>query len=140
MMNLKVWCLLIDHGKKAASGNAFSVIVGRDAYIDDLKKMVKEKRPVVLRNVDSAMLNVWRCMNPKLLSKVDETQMEKDLSNVDFTYGTKAVWLGAEQKITTLGLSDSDGDGEILLLRLLLPLFQAGIWLDSQTQSCVPPV
>ncbi|KAL5492044.1 hypothetical protein ACEPAI_3491 [Sanghuangporus weigelae] len=66
--SIEVWCLLTDHEKKAAFGDVFSVIVGPDARIYHLKEKVKEKRPDVLGNVVPAVLTVWRCMNPKLLS------------------------------------------------------------------------
>ncbi|KAL5480206.1 hypothetical protein ACEPAI_1476 [Sanghuangporus weigelae] len=74
---MEVWCLLIDHEKKAAFGNAFSVIVGLDACIQDLKKKVKEERPVVLGNVHAAMLTVWRCMD----SEIDFADMDPDTVN-----------------------------------------------------------
>ncbi|KAL5477030.1 hypothetical protein ACEPAI_3217 [Sanghuangporus weigelae] len=114
MSDLRVWCLLIDHEKKAAFGNAFSVIVGLDACIEDLKEKVKEKRTNVLEHVDAAMLIVWRCTNPILLSEVDEAQLQKDLNNVDFIDETKAGRLGVGQEIRSLRLFR----GEILLIEV----------------------
>ncbi|KAL5523338.1 hypothetical protein ACEPAF_1605 [Sanghuangporus sanghuang] len=114
---MEVWCLLIDHEKKAASGNPFSVIVGPNARIQDLTEKVKEKRTNALEHVDAADLTVWRCMDPKLLAEVDLEQQRNDLSNVDFTDRTKTKIVAIRQKITTLGLSDA----EILLIEVPEP-------------------
>ncbi|KAL5512425.1 hypothetical protein ACEPAG_3417 [Sanghuangporus baumii] len=113
MTDLRIWCLLIDREKKDTFGDAFSIIVGPDARIEDLKEKAKEKRPVVLGNVDLPFLTVWRCMNPILLVEVEWAQLQKDLSNVDFTDRTKIKRLGSGQKITTLGSSE-----EILLIEV----------------------
>ncbi|OCB85161.1 hypothetical protein A7U60_g7787 [Sanghuangporus baumii] len=163
---MEVWCLLIDHEKKAAFGDPFSVIVGPDARIQELKKKVKEERTNDLEHVDAARLTVWRCMNPKLLAafgdpfsvivgpdariqelkkkikeeqpdvlgnvaprvltvwrcmdpkllaEMDLEQLEKDLSNVDFTDRTKTKMLAIRQKTTELALSPSE---EILLIEV----------------------
>ncbi|KAL5480637.1 hypothetical protein ACEPAI_1908 [Sanghuangporus weigelae] len=109
-METTIVCLLVDRKKKTVLGSPFSVVVGPDANIEDLTKKIKEGRPNALGNVDAADLSVWRCMDPKLLAGVTLTQLEKDLSEVDFTDETKTVKLGL-QKITTLSLSD-----EILLI------------------------
>ncbi|KAL5485593.1 hypothetical protein ACEPAI_6634 [Sanghuangporus weigelae] len=115
MTDLKVWCLLIDRKQKAAFGDVFDVEVHSGAYIEDLKKKVKEEQLDVLGDVDLAMLTVWRCMNPKLLAEVNMAQLEKNLSNVDLTDETKTEELAAGQEIKSLHLSRS----EILLLQLI---------------------
>ncbi|KAL5480146.1 hypothetical protein ACEPAI_1416 [Sanghuangporus weigelae] len=80
---MKVWCLLIDHEKKAAFGEAFSVIVGLDACIQDLKKKVKEERPVDLEHVDAARLTVWRCTDPSIdFADIDSDEFNDRLNEV----------------------------------------------------------
>ncbi|KAL5480201.1 hypothetical protein ACEPAI_1471 [Sanghuangporus weigelae] len=74
MAGRKVWCILIDHEKKATFGEAFSVIVGLDACIEDLTEKVKEKRPDVLGNVIPRVLTVWRCTD----SEIDFVNMGSD--------------------------------------------------------------
>ncbi|OCB89386.1 hypothetical protein A7U60_g3477 [Sanghuangporus baumii] len=75
MTDLRVWCLLINHEKKAAVENAFSVILHPDACVVDLKKKVKEK--LNLEHVDAAMLTVWRCTD----SEIDFGDMDSDNIN-----------------------------------------------------------
>ncbi|KAL5484750.1 SQS1_5 [Sanghuangporus weigelae] len=77
MANLRVWCLLIDHEKKAAFGDVFGIEVHSSAYISDLKKKVKEERSVTLSHVDAAMLTVWRCTD----SDIDFGDMDLDNFN-----------------------------------------------------------
>ncbi|KAL5527000.1 hypothetical protein ACEPAF_8729 [Sanghuangporus sanghuang] len=134
MTDLRVWCLLIDHEKKAAFGDVFSVKVPHDAYVDDLKTKIKEVRPVALGHVNRVMLTVWRCMNPKLLAEVNRAQMEKNLSNVDLTDETKTEELGPGQEITSLGLSD----GEVLLIQV--PVYLSTMWTPGLTGKFDPIV
>ncbi|KAL5480221.1 SQS1_1 [Sanghuangporus weigelae] len=80
---MEVWCLLIDHEKKAAFGEAFSVIVGLDACIQDLKKKVKEERPVDLEHVDAARLTVWRCTDSEIdFADIDSDELNDRLNEV----------------------------------------------------------
>ncbi|KAL5512875.1 hypothetical protein ACEPAH_3273 [Sanghuangporus vaninii] len=112
---MEVWCLLVDHEKKAAFGDLFSVIVSPDARIQELKKKVKEERPDVLEHVVLATLTVWRCMNPKLLVRMKPAQLKMGLSSVDFTDETKTEELGPGHKIMELSLSLSE---EIVLIEV----------------------
>ncbi|KAL5478279.1 hypothetical protein ACEPAI_2463 [Sanghuangporus weigelae] len=114
MAVIKIWCLLIDHEKKAAFGDAFSINVPHDASVDDLKKKIKEEQPDVLGHVAPRALAVWRCMNPTLLAEVNRAQLQKGLNNVDFTDETKAERLGVGQEIRSLRLFR----GEILLIEV----------------------
>ncbi|KAL5512136.1 hypothetical protein ACEPAG_3657 [Sanghuangporus baumii] len=114
-MEADIGCLLINRKKKPNPnlGTPFSIIVGPDATIENLVKKVKIERTTLLKDVDTTMLLVWRSMEPKLLKTVTLTQLEKDLSKVDFTDETKAVKLGSLQKMATLSISD-----EILLIEV----------------------
>ncbi|KAL5523395.1 hypothetical protein ACEPAF_1662 [Sanghuangporus sanghuang] len=94
MAVIKIWCLLIDHEKKAVFGNAFSVIVGPDACIEDLTEKAKEKRSVDLEHVDAARLTVWRCTD----SGIDFGDIDSD----DFNNRLKEVFSPDEQKVKKL--------------------------------------
>ncbi|KAL5522875.1 hypothetical protein ACEPAF_1142 [Sanghuangporus sanghuang] len=83
MTNLKIWCLLIDREKKAVLGDVFDVEVHNGAYISDLKKKVKEERPVALEHVDAAMLTVWRCTDSEFtLANIDPDDFNDRLNEV----------------------------------------------------------
>ncbi|KAL5478489.1 hypothetical protein ACEPAI_2673 [Sanghuangporus weigelae] len=77
MTGLRVWCLLINHEKKPAFGDVFSVTVGLDACIEDLTEKVKEELPNTHRHVDAAMLTVWKCTD----SEIDFGDMDSDNFN-----------------------------------------------------------
>ncbi|KAL5524889.1 MAD1_2 [Sanghuangporus sanghuang] len=94
MSDHRVWCFLIDHEKKAAFGNAFSVIVGPDACIEDLTKKAKEARTVDLEHVDAARLTVWRCTDPG----IDFGNMDSD----DFNKRLKEIFSPDEKKVKKL--------------------------------------
>ncbi|KAL5512139.1 hypothetical protein ACEPAG_3660 [Sanghuangporus baumii] len=110
-METTIVCALVDRKKKTVLGNTFTIVVGPDAKIEDLTMKIKEGRPYALGNVDVGDLSVWRSIDLKLLETATVTQLEEDLSKVDFADKTKAVKLGCRHVITTLGLSD-----EILLI------------------------
>ena len=95
-------------------GYTFSINTLSDALIEDLKEKVKEKRAVDLRHVDAARLTVWRCTDPKLLISMDEDELKKALSNVNFADKGKVKKPGGGQSISALNLA---GD-EILLIEV----------------------
>ncbi|OCB85752.1 hypothetical protein A7U60_g7103 [Sanghuangporus baumii] len=78
MTDLRVWCLLIDHEKKAAFGDVFSVKVPHDAYVDDLKTKIKEVRPVALGHVNRVMLTAEEA--PKAIKKEDADDGQEQIS------------------------------------------------------------
>ncbi|KAL5482842.1 hypothetical protein ACEPAI_9437 [Sanghuangporus weigelae] len=100
---MKVWCLLIDHEKKAAFGIAFSVIVGLDACIEDLTEKVKEKRPDVLEHVNAAMLTVWRCMDSEIdFADIDPDKFNDRLNEVFSPDEQKVMKLKPKQELRQL--------------------------------------
>ncbi|KAL5527002.1 hypothetical protein ACEPAF_8731 [Sanghuangporus sanghuang] len=94
MAVIKIWCLLIDHEKKAAYGNVFGVTVPADADIDDLTKKVKEERPDVLEHVVPGRLTVWRCTD----SGIDFADIDSD----KFNDRLNEVFSPNEQKVKKL--------------------------------------
>ncbi|KAL5537301.1 hypothetical protein ACEPAF_1124 [Sanghuangporus sanghuang] len=94
MSSHRVWCLLIGHEKKAAFGNAFYVIVGPDACIEDLTKTAKEARTDDLEHVNAARLTVWRCTDPG----IDFGNMDSD----DFNKRLKEGFSPDEKKVKKL--------------------------------------
>ncbi|KAK3821624.1 MAG: hypothetical protein J3Q66DRAFT_154282 [Benniella sp.] len=62
MADLKIWCLV--NGTK--SKKAFSVQVCSNDTVDDLKKLIKERKPKAFENVDADELNLWCASIPNL--------------------------------------------------------------------------
>ncbi|KAL5522871.1 hypothetical protein ACEPAG_8889 [Sanghuangporus baumii] len=103
MADLKVWCLLIDHEKKAAFGNPFSVIVSPNASIEDLAKKVKIERPDVLEHVVPAMLTVWRCTDPSIdFGDIVPNDLNQKLDEVFSPEQRKVEWLKPKQGVEQL--------------------------------------
>ncbi|KAL5527001.1 hypothetical protein ACEPAF_8730 [Sanghuangporus sanghuang] len=94
MSDHRVWCLLIDHEKKAVFGDVFSIKVPHDAYVDDLKMKIKELRPDVLEHVVPGRLTVWRCTD----SGIDFADIDSD----KFNDRLNEVFSPNEQKVKKL--------------------------------------
>ena len=114
MPDPKVYCLLINHEKADLPGGVFNVDAPHGVSVYDLKEKVKEKRAVDLQHVDAARLTVWRCTDPKLVISMDEDELKKALSNVNFADKGKVKKPGGGQSISALNLA---GD-EILLIEV----------------------
>ena len=118
MAKIEVQCLLIDHERKPAFGDVFSVEIHSNAPIAKLTDAIKEstaRRPTLRHmDIDAPMLTVWRCLSQKLLSTMNRTQLGKKLHDIDLTDETEVEELAAGVTIKNLHLSD----GEVLLIEV----------------------
>ena len=107
---MELWVLLIAHNLEVR-GEIFKVGTPRD--IDDLKKVVKEKRPNALANVDAAELTVWRCTDPTtILDAEDAEVLSRRIRDLFSKQNVKKI--GARTKIAELNILE----GETLLVQL----------------------
>lgn len=81
--SLTVFCSLINSERKFEEqlSEPFSVDTLPNHFVDHLKQEVVKKNPNDLRGIDSRMLTVWRCIEPKLLASGH--RFAKSLSSVE---------------------------------------------------------
>ena len=108
---IEVYYLLIDREKKTALREVSYVELSTSATVARMKKCIKAEELITLPD---SMFTVWRCLDPKLLSTMNQPQLVKELLDIDLTDVTKAKELAAGDAVKDLSVSD----GELLLVQL----------------------
>ena len=110
--NIRLWCILVNHGLDQIIGSLFPVDMPSESAIADLKERVKKKKDPELAHIAPDRLVVWKC--PGLNDSEEDTGLVAHIRGLDFSKAEEAQRLHVTRRVSSLNMLQ----GEILLVQM----------------------
>jgi hypothetical protein len=114
-VDIRLWCILIDHDFGDILGNVFSVDMSSEGAVADLKTKIKATTDPELAHIPPDRLVVWKC--PGLNVRGDDENDEEfaaRIHGVNFSRKEEAQRLYEMRRVSSLGVPPD----EMLLVQL----------------------
>ncbi len=115
-----IWFLFINHKGKLSFGNLTKLVVQANTTVNDLKEMIKEKKPNHLHPFDANKLEAWTYKHKDFSSDPTFEELQEIVSCIKFLKASKNLkcLLSLKQKMTNINFPED------VILLVWVPLLQ----------------